>query len=167
MPQHLKQVQMVLQGGAVKRYHSLFTVQQQTVAAHSFRVAMLALILMDSQPRAALLHAALVHDLAEAHTGDIPAQVKVALGLTERFAELENNLLDNCGLAPLTLTVTEQRALKLADCLDGVLFCNEEIALGNSKMLEIRERYLSYIASQGPYPSGWQNLIDNVRHQNP
>ena len=65
----------VLEGGEVKRYHTMPTIGEQTVANHSWGVAViLSWLKPDISPKALLK--ALTHDVAEKQTGDMPAPTK-------------------------------------------------------------------------------------------
>jgi len=45
----------------------------------------------------------------------------------------------------LGLTAEEARVLSIADKLDGLLYCIAEINMGNSTMLPIAKKYVSYL----------------------
>ena len=135
-------LQFVSAGTEVARYHTVRTLQAETVGHHSHGVALLCLLLRpDATP--ALLKAALVHDLAEHQLGDLPSPAKKKYGIGEQVNALEAELLRGVGL-DVALTGDEQRTLKIADILQGMMFCRREIDLGNNKMRVIFERYCSY-----------------------
>ena len=67
----------MIRGGAIKRYHTLETIGEQSVASHSWGVAMILQYLEPNVSKEAILRA-LTHDVAELFTGDIPAPVKWA-----------------------------------------------------------------------------------------
>ena len=141
------QIQFLLDGANVKRYHTITTLVPETVGHHSHGVALLACMLSKSEPSLNLVFAALVHDLAEHQTGDIPSPSKRQFGIGDMINALEEELLENSGWAPEELSMEEARALKLADLGQGALYCVEEIQRGNSKMRIVLERYLSYAES--------------------
>jgi 5'-deoxynucleotidase YfbR-like HD superfamily hydrolase len=131
-------------------------------------VALLLRVLLQEDITTRVLYAALLHDLAEQITGDMPADIKRRMGLTANMADLEEAELLLAGFdPPPLLTDIERKALKLADCLDGLIFCNREIELGNSAMLFIRARYLQYIDAMEGLPSDWRHLINSLRDRNP
>jgi 5'-deoxynucleotidase YfbR-like HD superfamily hydrolase len=135
-------------GSEVLRYHTKTTLVKETVGHHSHGVAMLVLML---RPEASsrLLHAALTHDLAEHITGDIPSPAKRKYGIGEQVNTYEEDLLRDAGLAMPLLTTEEERLLKLADVAHGALFCAREISMGNRRMREVFETYLSYAEQLG------------------
>lgn len=137
------QLEFFQSGSEVTRYHTVTTLQRETVGHHSHGVAMMCLIL-DPTCRKVVLQAALLHDLAEHVLGDIPSPAKREYGIGEQVNALEDRLLTSAGLAMPELTSCELRLLKLADIAQGALFCTREISLGNVKMRTIFDRYISY-----------------------
>lgn len=81
---------------SVARYSKSLDGEQNTVAEHSWRLALMAYVIGTeckvNVDMAKTLALALVHDLAEAKTGDMDAyaQIKVGSGITERKAVLED-----------------------------------------------------------------------------
>lgn len=133
--------------GQVKRYHQFRLLHEETVAEHSFNVVNLVLILTNGTASAALLVAAITHDMGEYVSGDIPAPVKRGLGIDAQ-AILE--ILENTGLSSIhhnlaPITTEETFTLKVADYLDGLLKCREEIRLGNMEMILVGEQYRKYL----------------------
>lgn len=133
-------------GSEVTRYHTVYTIQKETVGHHSHGVVILCKILYP-EASADLLWAAALHDLAEHQTGDIPSPAKRQYGIGEQVSELEDELLKAAGLTMPNLSKAEQRILKLADIAQGALFCSREVGLGNSRMQVVFDRYISYAES--------------------
>jgi 5'-deoxynucleotidase YfbR-like HD superfamily hydrolase len=136
-------IEFYMNGSEVVRYHTVHTLQRETVGHHSHGVAMLCHIL-NPECQKFVLVAALQHDLAEHQTGDIPSPAKRQYGIGEQVSELEDKLLKIAGLEMPGLTNEEIRLLKLADIAQGALFCSREISLGNARMRDIFDRYMSY-----------------------
>lgn len=143
-------LQLMLDGGAVQRYHTLRTVQRQTVAEHSFGVAWLVYLLTSGAPSVALLLAAMGHDLAECETGDLPAPAKRSLGISAQFDAYEQHVMRAAGVVLPELTSAEQRTLKLADTCELLLFCLHEMSLGNFGMLPVFTRGMQYVGELRP-----------------
>jgi len=127
---------MLREGGAVKRWHTVTNVKEQTVAAHSWGVAS---IVLDLWPNCSnnLIRAALWHDIAELRTGDIPAPIKwedkefaLACHNIEQRVQEQFDLFEE-------LTKEEQTHLKMADILELMWYCVDEIKLGNERFKEI------------------------------
>lgn len=133
----MKQLDFIIRGGEVARWHTVPTLRQQTVAAHSFGVAWLVWMLMGPHVRPHLLMAALVHDLAEERYGDMPAPAKEELGKIYQdfrgsWDAMEQHLLADNGIDfEQYLTDNEKRILKLADCCEYALYAIRERRLGN------------------------------------
>ncbi len=150
----LKRVDFIRKGGNTKRYHTINTINENTVAHHSFGVAWM--IWMIGVPTVNLLMAALAHDLAEQVTGDISSPTK------RRFPELasmvqlmEDEVLDSHNMF-YQLNEEEARTLKMADRMDGMLFCTNEFELGNRAIIEVYNRYVSYVAELKPVGREWE-----------
>lgn len=117
--------------GHTKRAHCVKTVHTQSVAEHSHGVALFCAQLCGGQPSAALLLAALYHDLPECVTGDVPATAKWHNEKLADALELaENEFMDDNNLQ-IALSSDEQLILKLADLLDLGFYCIDELMYGN------------------------------------
>ena len=139
----IETIKFITSGAAVKRYHTVTTLTQETVGHHSHVVAMFTLLLKPDASRS-LLMAALFHDLAEHQTGDIPSPSKREFGIGNKIEILEHELMASVGIIMPKLSDEEARILKLADIMQGLFFCVRESYLGNRLMDEIGERYFKY-----------------------
>ncbi len=71
-----RKLDLVLRGGEVIRYHTEGCgVEKQTVSDHTWRLVVILLHLWPQASRKLVL-AAIYHDVAECHTGDLPATLK-------------------------------------------------------------------------------------------
>lgn len=122
----------------VKRWSVLQTIRTQSVAEHSFNVALIALriaeqwyALSSDKLIAAILKRALFHDWWESVTGDPPTYMKPFID--------EGRAVDQFiahGLSEGTdLGDTEREAVriivKMADYIDALIFLRMEVSLGN------------------------------------
>lgn len=123
--------------GDVKRWHTVRTALDQTLADHSARVALIALRLYwyhtgrtDNADIAALLTTALLHDAAEVHLGDPPPA-----GKTTAYVAAEVVLLSD--LPPLFKGGVQNYELKsivkVADRIEAWLWIREN-AVGNHSL---------------------------------
>lgn len=144
-----KMVEFISNGGDVRRFHTVNTIGTNTVAEHSFGVVWIIWLLTGGQCRPKLLMAGAAHDLAEQVVGDVPSPAKRALGIGQDIDELETKILADHGTA-FVLTPEEARTLKLADCLDGLLFCAKERSQGNRRIDGVADKYAEYIAEMNP-----------------
>ena len=94
MNETVKRLKTTLLSGEVARYHTYSTKFNcsQTVAAHSWGVALLA-ILLSEKPNLNMVLSALMHDATELCTGDIPAPTKCKID--EFLKPYERNFAQN------------------------------------------------------------------------
>jgi 5'-deoxynucleotidase YfbR-like HD superfamily hydrolase len=130
-------------GGNTRRYHTMPTLQQDTVGHHSYNVAC---VIMALRPdcRKELLMAALKHDMAEHRVGDMPAPAKRSMGIREMFADHEGEVMAQAGVVQSVLLPEEQWVLRFADALDGLRFCVQEFKMGNRLIVECLENFRGY-----------------------
>ena len=124
------QHEKVRQGGNVKRYHTIQINGEQTVASHSWGVAMLIRELWPNCSKE-LLCAALDHDIPEGITGDTPFTAKSRFpGIRSALTCAEEELNSELGLQVL-LSDKYRARLKVADMLELLWFCLDQHQLGN------------------------------------
>lgn len=144
--------------GKVKRWHTVTTIQQQTVAEHSWGVAMICRKLWPEDYK--LLEAALCHDLGEGFTGDVPWPVKQAnFVFKKHLDEIEENEQERLGCV-VPLERQQQSRLKVADMLEMMCFAIEEIELGNKNMQEVFNRGLRFIDNPDMTTTDEKNIFE-------
>jgi 5'-deoxynucleotidase YfbR-like HD superfamily hydrolase len=117
-------------GGNVRRLHCE-PMEAYTCAQHCHGVAMILYYAFDD-PAPELIKAALVHDLAEDFSGDMPAPAKWASPeLRQILHNLETNALQTRGVL-VALTPEQEKALHAADYLELDMYCLEQRTRGNS-----------------------------------
>lgn len=135
--------------GVVKRSHTCRTLMDRNVAEHSHGVAMLVLALYERigyTPSAALLAAALVHDLSEIATGDVPAPVKRHNpDLKRMLNELSTKWEHDMGVR-YEIDAEEQHILLWCDRMDFALYALEEVTMGNRFFDEYLIRITEWLA---------------------
>ena len=155
----MEQLDFIRNGGETRRFHTVPVLRSQTVAEHSFHVTMLLFTLYgQSDPGISipLLLAGLTHDLAEHIVGDLPAPAKRNMGerlelkgtqtFRSAWGDMENELLDGVGLAwEHELSVEQLRMLKVADAMEGMLYCVRERAMGNRLIVPCYMNFHSYV----------------------
>lgn len=151
----------IRKGGAVRRWHTQPVHSQQTVAAHSWGVAMLLREIVASDKLTVnLLMAGLDHDVPEYDTGDTPANAKWrSKPLTDALNAMEQDIELELGIVH-DLNEYETLMLRAADIMELLWFCIEERRLGNTTMDDVFDRALVYtrrllpISSATPYANG-------------
>lgn len=142
-----KRIEFFLDGAETERYHTIRTLQRETVGHHSHGVAMFAVLLGGGE---AVIRAALFHDLAEHVLGDIPSPAKKKYGIGEQVNELEEQLLKGVGFSA-ELGDVSKRILKFADIFQGMTFCTREVKMGNTKLAAVFYRYKTYAEELMPF----------------
>jgi len=158
-----KWLEMTRCGAGINRFHTTPVIgDPQSVASHSFGVAMLALFLEPDLATMNLIKAALYHDLAEQVTGDVPAHVKwenpavkASLLEVEKRFEIEWNL-------DIKLTQYEQNVLRWADMLELLFYCKEQRMLGNKNMDHIFARGSESLSTLPAHEKG-QELLNYLQ----
>jgi 5'-deoxynucleotidase YfbR-like HD superfamily hydrolase len=137
----------IVAAGGTKRYHTWPpTIKTQTVAEHSWRVAMLVNLIGPSFGM--MIMGALEHDMAECKVGDLPAPGKRQPGFDRAgWNAMEHSVLEQngYGIATNLLSTEERRIVKLCDNCEGALFCIDERMLGNLRIYEVFANFRSYI----------------------
>jgi 5'-deoxynucleotidase YfbR-like HD superfamily hydrolase len=139
-------IMQVLRSGKVMRYHNTQITDKQDMAQHQWEVAV---ILEHIYPKCSkeLLMWALIHDAAEALTGDIPAPVKRASPeLKYLLISLENDYFRNVlRILPPNISIEEKLALKYADYLSGMFFCHRRFVAGDKEAMPVLLKFSSYL----------------------
>lgn len=135
----------------VKRHHTQLTLRGQNLAEHCYGVACLVDFLTGYTTRAQLFRAAMYHDVSEYITGDIPQPFKVAcpevhkaLNDFEETYERKQKL----NQANLDISPEERKVLKVADLLEYLFFCFEEVSMGNSLYSSSPNRVIGIIEKE-------------------
>lgn len=135
-------------GGYTRRYHGWRTIKDDLVSSHSYNVANLVMLLRPDC-RKELLMVAIRHDSAEWIAGDTPSDVKRQVPeLKVALDAYEDKIFADMGLALPELTEDEYKVLKLADNLDGMMFCIQEREMGNLLIVPVYNTYDRYLRKQ-------------------
>lgn len=116
-------VEAVMRLHSVKRWHMIDTTRVQTLAEHSANVATLALLIARTSPMhifddpMLVAAAALVHDLPEAFTGDIPTHTKRHIDGVGKLESLVTPPVLNIQVGDASRAL-----IKLCDLADGIRF---------------------------------------------
>lgn len=120
--------------GSVLRYHTWPTLQQQTVADHSFHVLRIYAAMFGPPPEEVTWYI-LWHDLGEIATGDIPFPVKSQnWELKDTLDNLERDACESMGKPETGLLTdhTQRRRIKICDLIEMHEFGRVEVAMGNT-----------------------------------
>ena len=122
-------IRTILQAGNVTRFHNSIGMDKQKNSEHQWETA---LVLQHIYPNCSkeLLLAALTHDSAEYHTGDIPFPIKQASPeLKVTLDKLEEEWEKQHGVY-FELNDEEKYFLKIADTFSGMWYCILQVREG-------------------------------------
>lgn len=138
-------LQKRLLGGYVMRYHSTPEVGSgQSVGEHTWRACVILQTLWPDTSHEALLHM-LYHDVAEAEFGDLPSPVKLKYaGLAKEYSNVEKEYEKELGVH-FSLNKKEAERCKMADMLESILHCAQQLLLGNRLVLYVYTEGLKYM----------------------
>lgn len=144
-------ITMVRQLSNIQRCATTRRIKNQSVAEHSFYVAIIALLIAEELKLelsiGTLLQKAIFHDMEEAITGDIIYPLKHSSVQTNHFFNeaigeycrqvFKNHFPDfeqYRAIQKYSKTGAEGEVIKLADAVELVLYCQEEVSSGNRHM---------------------------------
>lgn len=132
----------------LKRYNNQPRIKSESLAEHQYYCAVIIMLLkpllidINEQQYNLLLEYALIHDVGELYTGDMPHNIKKDFPLLKETLDLaEQKFLKQHGLYHIEHRVQESPVLKtifkLADTIQVIQYCKNELILGNhSKEME-------------------------------
>ena len=154
----------------INRCNCLPRLRNNSVKAHSAGVAMAAYLIADYEMKQdnrvcinkeELLVRALVHDLEEAYSGDVPYPFKKVRGVRSALKSAVDPEIGKLLKNHLDLYAKWRRGkdssllgriLAYADMLDLIIYCMEEIELGNRYMIEVAEEAVKAPEAAAPGP---------------
>ena len=158
-------VQLARRAHAVKRYHTEHTIGHQTIADHSYGVAMLVLYLTDGSASANLIKAALYHDLPEQHTGDTPAPAKWdSPALSDALGAMEDRWAQENGFSVPNLSESDRVVLKWADSLELMFYCLEQRRMGNRYAEQPFYKVVEFLLRYAHHQRG-MNIVGDLFNQ--
>lgn len=118
----------------VPRWSIIRTIRQQSVAEHSYYVALYAKVIakyvgLDPIESATLIWGALLHDMEEMITGDIPTPSKrrhLHIYPYRILADINVDFDKNVDLGS-----TAKKVLVVADCFEAIMYLKDEEYMGN------------------------------------
>lgn len=145
-PHRHDQILSLRASGHVKRWHTIRTITQQTVAEHSGQ-ALTLLLMLHPDPSIRLIRTVLWHDSSERVAGDVPAPMRRAFpSFAKQYEEIEEVVAMRWHPEALeTLNDEEQRWLKAVDTLELFLHAHDECRLGNCEFHIIFQRAKNYL----------------------
>lgn len=129
-----------LESGGVIRFHACPKMRKQRLSDHQWKVALIAEYLLPNLSKNGMMYA-LTHDRSELVTGDIPATLKW------EFPEIKECLkgIETRYDSDYDVSALERLAVKLADVVEGMLFCKESYEDGCKEAKVIFSRWTKYL----------------------
>lgn len=148
-------------GHDVKRWHTHNVLKEQNLANHSWGVALILMEIANGDHE--LLQAALVHDLHESESGDIPYPAKRRYPLIGGAVDAQEYDFNNKNFDFLNkLTPDQQHKLKWADMFELLLYAQREVNLGNkymAKTVEVAQMVLHTMGAPNEYAKQLFNKV--------
>lgn len=159
-------IKHAIRGGAVKRFHTVPTIKEETVGEHSFGVAMMVLAITNHKASAELLRAALFHDMAEQTTGDSPYTAKRAFPMLKCLLESVEESWEKDNGFHIDLNERDRNLLKAADMMQLLWRCKLERDLGNTNMDRVFNNGVYFLENhplEGNAPAILEWLVSNYK----
>tara|TARA_R110000796_G_scaffold252638_1_gene389679 strand:- start:6281 stop:6781 length:501 start_codon:yes stop_codon:yes gene_type:complete len=139
----------IMDCGVVKRYHTLETIGEQSIASHSWGVAIILEYLKPDVSKD-LIMKALTHDVTEAYTGDMPSPLKWAHPEVKKVLDkVEEKYEELLGVDQYSIISAEEKILyKQADMFELLFFCMKQRRMGNTNMNKVFSKGVEFLASQ-------------------
>lgn len=139
--------------GRIKRWHTSDLPAQQ-LSEHSWGVAMIVCrIVAHGDLSSDLIMAALVHDLAESTTGDVPAHIKWDNPDMGRVLDKLENDFNTRHKIKFSLTDLEEHILRWADTFELCLYADHQRELGNKYANVVLKRGLGRLRYEMGFPT--------------
>ena len=136
----LETLLQTLESGGVLRFHACPKMRKQRLSDHQWKVALIAEHLLPSLSKNGIMHA-LTHDRSEIVTGDIPATLKWEFPrIKECLKDIETRYDSAYSIPAL-----ERVVIKLADIVEGMLFCKESYEDGCKEAKVIFHRWMKHL----------------------
>ena len=161
----------IIRAQYVRRWHLVPMSMPQSVAEHQYNVAMLLMSLpaQEGIDVPAAVAWAMVHDLPENVTGDVPTHIKtLSPAIKTELEEIESEVMGEewCKLHDefISAGYATRIAFKACDLADGLRMC--KYALNEGMRRGLTEQYtaaLRGLAEKGLTPANYEHLLEYAR----
>ena len=142
----MKKIYPIIEAGTVARYHTRAGIPPQSTAEHSWGVALMLYRVceyFETHVTQEMMLYALVHDLPERQTGDIPApmkwdnpEIRHAIDITESAWYGRNDMSFD------KLNREQKQLVKYADWLEAICYLARQVSYGNMACRGMLNTYL-------------------------
>jgi len=134
----------------VQRWGIVPKIRPQSVAEHSYYVALYTMRICDilkvlPEIKVQAVSYALVHDMAEAFTADIPSPLKKRLSDYEGAEKAVKKWMLGDTSNPDAMV---KSIVKIADLLDAVVWLTEEESMGNGRLKKLRRQINGFLEQE-------------------
>lgn len=152
----------VLRADSVKRWQIVDVLRGQSLAEHTYGVAMIAARLCKryGMDPAVGMVAALLHDMPEVITGDIPTPVKQVLGVRERIDQIEARI-KFVGMSVHDFDDRIRDVVKQADLIEACYFLHHRRGSGQ----HAESVYLKLVDRLHQWPSAYVLFLELCSHK--
>lgn len=170
--QQIHEILSLRASGLTRRWHTLqHHAPGQNVAEHSAQ-ALTLLLLLHPDPSLNLIRAVLWHDSAERGVGDVPsparrANPKYAKAYEEAEMDFMRQHHPTAYVSLINLTHDEKMWLGAVDVLDLVMWCSDQVMLGNQHAVIVLERALIYLRENKSTPAQVTEFMDRFEEEGP
>ncbi len=171
-----------MRAGHVKRWHVVNTVREQSIAEHSFLVAMIALELnksfgdkatvdgiLPSHQVLAVVMGSLFHDMPEVRYGDIPTPgkqfLKSVCGDPDVFTDIDIGLLPEMPYVNVRMSEFTAQIIKMADAIEAAHWIRDNGAGAHAEIVadktwgQVEKLVLAYTSVTGV---DWYGPVNGV-----
>lgn len=157
------QLRAQLEGGRVKRCHTVDYIGHYDNAQHSFNM-LLIYCALHPNPQRDTMRAIMYHDLAERYTGDLPAPSLLEFpDLRDGIKGVEAHCRAAMGVS-FELSPNEQNWVNCIDKIEHWLWANRQLLMGNT-LVEAHVRKLDEILGNLPMPNELRDFMLHFRHE--
>lgn len=160
----------VLRASDVKRWQIVSTTRNQSLSDHTYGVAVIAMELArrlwpgDIELLKEVALAAIIHDLPEVITGDIPTPVKEGLGIKGTLNEVESRLL-YCGLSYQDAPEQARMIVKAADLIESIRFLDQHGNMFSRHTTSVRNKLYRRLAQGSLASELYHELADHTPNE--
>jgi 5'-deoxynucleotidase YfbR-like HD superfamily hydrolase len=160
----LQKLLAIREAGHVERCHTMMKVRPYNLAAHLWGTAVLVRQLWPGDYR--LMEVALLHDVPERFTGDLPSTALTWLGIGEQLKRCEREITSRLQI-PCEHDLDEEswRRLRCADNLELLFWVYEEEAMGNRTLAPVRAALMdrfNRLDAEGVLPAPVATLLKEL-----
>jgi 5'-deoxynucleotidase YfbR-like HD superfamily hydrolase len=154
----------VREAGRIERLHTIPHHQRYTVGHHTWTMLVLLHELFpEPGPSKRLMWAITFHDVPERWVGDVPTTIKWSSAeLLAALDAVETEINERFGFQ-YKLNPQERNWLKALDLLELFLFCEDELAMGNQHVQQVRNNCFAILSKNTEVPIEVRRFVTSYK----